>query len=137
MASAYEDREPWFGYYWAPTALLGKYDMVRVDLGDYEADIHAANQNPDNDDPAVSDFPAAPVLTSVTADLAEREPQVVELMSNVTFPVDVMNSLVAWQDENSASTEEAAVYFLRNYPDTWGAWLNDDAREQLGNLLDS
>ena len=135
MASAYEDGEPWFGYYWAPTALLGKYDMVKVELGEYKPEVHAANQNPDNADPGVSDFPAAPVLTSVTASLKEREPQIVELMSNVTFDVDVMNSLVAWKDENSASVEETAVYFLQNYKDVWGAWLNDAAREELSGLL--
>lgn len=136
MASAYEDKEPWFGYYWAPTALLGKYDMTRVKLGEYKEDVHAANQNPDNPNPGVSDFPAAPVLTSVTADLKEREPQVVELMSNVTFDVDTMNKLIAWKDEQGASVEETAVYFLQNYPDVWSAWLNDSARKKLSGLID-
>ena len=135
MASAYEDREPWFGYYWAPTALLGKYDMTRVDLGEYKPDVHAENQNPDTDNPGVSDFPAAPVLTSVTADLREREPQVVEFMSNVTFPVDVMNALVAWKDENGASVDETAAYFVQNYADLWSEWLSDEARENVSGLL--
>jgi glycine betaine/proline transport system substrate-binding protein len=136
MASAYQDGEPWFGYYWAPTALLGKYDMVKVDLGPYKEEVHAANQNQDNPDPGVSDFPAAPVLTSVTTDFKEREPEIVQLMSNVTFPVDVMNSLVAWKDENNASGEETAVYFLSNYPDLWADWLNDEARANLSQLIE-
>jgi glycine betaine/proline transport system substrate-binding protein len=136
MASAYEDGEPWFGYYWAPTALLGKYDMTRVDLGAYDEAIHEANRNPENPNPQVSDFPAAPVLTSVTADFQERQPEIAELMSHVTFDVDVMNTLVAWKDENNASVEETAVYFLRNYKDVWDGWLNDRARENLAWLLD-
>ena len=31
IAKAYERGEGWFGYYWAPTAVLGKYKMVKVD----------------------------------------------------------------------------------------------------------
>jgi glycine betaine/proline transport system substrate-binding protein len=136
MASAYENEEPWFGYYWGPTVPLGRYDMTKVELGEVDMDVHARNQNPDADDPGVSDFPAAPVLTSVTSDLAEREPQIVEFLSNMEWETATMSALLAWQAENNASAEEAAVYFLRNYQDTWSAWLNDAARENLAPLLD-
>ena len=135
MASAYEDREPWFGYYWGPTALLGRYDMVKVDLGEVDEDIHARNQNPDTDNPGVSDFPAAPVLTSVTTEFAEREPEIAELMSKVTFDVETMNALLAWKTENSASADETAAHFLQNYGDVWSSWLNDDARQNLSGIL--
>lgn len=33
IAKAYNRKEGWFGYYWAPTAILGKYDMVKLDMG--------------------------------------------------------------------------------------------------------
>ncbi|WP_116131578.1 ABC transporter substrate-binding protein [Tropicimonas sp. IMCC34043] len=135
MASAYEKKEPWFGYYWAPTPLLGKYDMVAVDLGPYDAEIHAANQNRNTPDPKASSFPAAPVVTVVTADFAERQPEVAELLRNVTFNVNDMNTVIAWMDENNASGEEAAVYFLTNYKDVWSSWLSDDARERLSAVL--
>jgi len=135
MAAAYENEEPWFGYYWGPTVPLGKFDMARVDLGDYNAEIHEANQNADNPAPGVSDFPAAPVLTSVTTDFQEREPEIAELMSKISFDTDTMSALLAWMDENNASAEEAAVYFLTNNQDTWSDWLSDEARENLSAIL--
>ncbi|WP_424934515.1 ABC transporter substrate-binding protein [Amaricoccus macauensis] len=135
MASAYENEEPWFGYYWAPTALLGKYDMVSVDLGDYNEEAHAANQNQGNSDPQPSAFPDAPVLTVATADFAEREPEVAEMLANVSFNVDDMNAVLAWKDENNASGEEAAVYYLTTYKEKWSSWLNDAAREKLAAIL--
>ena len=46
-----------------------------------------------------------------------------------------MNEILAWQEAEGASYEEAAVYFLTNYKDVWGAWLNDDARTKLAALL--
>ncbi|MBB5574868.1 ABC-type proline/glycine betaine transport system substrate-binding protein [Rhizobium paranaense] len=33
MAKAYEQKKGWLGFYWAPTALLGKYQMVKLDWG--------------------------------------------------------------------------------------------------------
>jgi glycine betaine/proline transport system substrate-binding protein len=56
-------------------------------------------------------------------------------MSNITFKTDTMSSLLAWQDENNATAEEAAVYYLQNNKDEWSAWLNDDARGNLSELL--
>ncbi len=135
VASAYEDKAPWFGYYWAPTPLLGKYEMVKVDVGPYVEEAHACNAKADCADPQKSDFPAAPVLTGVTSDFAERSPEVYELMTNVSFPNDVMSSVLAWQEENNASAEEAAVYFLTNNKDAWSGWLNDEAREKLAAIL--
>ncbi len=135
MAAAYQDGEPWFGYYWGPTVPLGKFDMTKVDLGPVKPEVHARNQNPDTEDPGVSDFPAAPVLTSVTADFKEREPEIAELMSKVAFPTDTMSAVLAWKDENNASAEEAAVYFLTTYTDLWRDWLSDEARERLAKVL--
>lgn len=135
MASAVEDEEPWFGYYWGPTVPLGKYDMTRVDLGDINEEIHARNQNQNADNPGVSDFPAAPILTAITTDFQEREPEVAEMLSHLSFETSVMSSILAWMDENNASGEEATVYYLQNYSDEWSQWLNDEARSNLANLI--
>ena len=51
---------------------LGKYDMTKVDLGGVDEEIHARNQNQEADNPGVSDFPDAPVLTSVTSTFQEE-----------------------------------------------------------------
>jgi len=135
IAAAFEDKKPWFGYYWAPTAVLGKYPMVQVKIGDINEEAHADNSNADNADPKVSDFPPAPVLTVVNTELTEREPGVTELMSKVTFDVDLLNSLLAWQETENASAQEAAVYFLSNHSDVWSSWVDDTAREKLSALI--
>jgi glycine betaine/proline transport system substrate-binding protein len=135
MASAVQSNEPWFGYYWGPTVPLGKYDMTRIDLGEVREEIHNANQNADTPNPGVSDFPAAPVLTAVTSDFLEREPDIAEFMGNMTFATSSMSNLLAWMDDNSASAEEAAVHYLVNNVDEWSHWLSDDARANLAHIL--
>lgn len=135
IASAYENEEPWFGYYWAPTAVIGRYDMVQVDMGEYDQEAHEAAQNPDATDVGRTSFPPAPVKTAVTNEFAESHPELVEFLSQMTFPTDVMNSVLSWMDDNSASGEEGAVYFLTNYQDIWGDWLNESAQENLQQVL--
>ena len=78
IAAAFADNEPWFGYYWGPTAVLGKYKMTKVDIGPVDPKQHKINQKKDAD-PAkigVSGFPSAPVLNAITAEFAKREPEV-------------------------------------------------------------
>ncbi|ETW13785.1 glycine betaine/proline ABC transporter, periplasmic glycine betaine/proline-binding protein [Roseivivax marinus] len=135
IASAYENEEPWFGYYWAPTSVLGRYPMTRVDVGGYDEEAHDCNSTEDCADPQLSAYPNGKVLTVVTESFAEDEPEVVDMLRNLQFTNDQMNSILAWQQENSATAEEAAVHFLQNYKDTWSSWLNDSARERLSSML--
>ena len=135
IAAAYADKAPWFGYYWAPTAVLGKYPMVQVTVGEYSAEGHACNGDVDCATPAVSAYPQSKVVTAVSGPFAEREPAIVELLKNVSFTNAQMGEVLAWRLDNNASNEEAAVYFLTNYKDVWADWLNDEAKGKLAALL--
>ncbi|MEM9576675.1 MAG: ABC transporter substrate-binding protein [Pseudomonadota bacterium] len=135
IAAAYEAKEPWFGYYWAPTSVLGSYPMVKVETAPYREAAHSCNALEDCATPELSDYPRADVVTTATAAFVEREPDVAELMRNLTFTNAQMNEILAWQESEGATYEEAAVYFLANYKDVWSAWLSDEARENLAALL--
>ncbi len=135
IAAAYADEAPWFGYYWAPTSVLGRFPMVRVDMGPYVEDVHRCNTTADCATPGRSAYPTSTVVTAVTTTLAEREPEVAEFMGNVSFSNALMGGLLAWQEANDASVEEVAVYFLTTQQDIWGTWLSEDAASNLGALL--
>ena len=135
IAAAYADKAPWFGYYWAPTSVLGKYPMVQVSTAPYNADAHTCNGDQNCANPTLSAYPTAKVATAVSGTFAKEHPDLVELLSKVSFTNAQMGEVLAWRDDNNASFEEAAVYFLTNYKDVWGDWLNDDARGKLAPLL--
>ena len=135
IAAAYEDRSPWFGYYWAPTSVLGKYPMVQVKTAEFNQELHTCNGDPECADPKASAYPTAKVVTAVAPGLLDREPDVVEFLSKMSFSNNQMGEVLAWQDTNGASYEEAAVYFLQNYKGVWADWLNDKARNNLAALL--
>ena len=135
MADAVMAEDPWFGYYWGPTVPLGKYDMTKVDLGPVDDEIHSRNQNQESDNPGVSDFPAAPIYTAVTTNFQDENPAVFEFLQKMTFQTSNMSEVLAWMDENTASADEAAVYYLTTYQEQWSEWLSDDARENLASIL--
>lgn len=135
IASAFADHEPWFGYYWAPTSVLGQFPMTRVDVGEFDAEAHACNALEECPDPKLSPFPSAKVLTVVTDTFATENPDVTDMLSKMQFTNAQMNGVLAWQEENNASADEAAVYYLTTNKDIWGEWLNDAAREKLAALL--
>ncbi len=135
IAAAYADKAPWFGYYWAPTAVLGKYPMVRVEVPAYNAEAHSCNGDVDCANPGFSAYPSAKVVTAASGAFMEREPEVATLMKNVAFTNAQMGDVLAWRLDNNASYDEAAVYFLTSYKDVWGNWLSDDAKGKLAAIL--
>ena len=135
MAAAYESEAPWFGYYWAPTSVLGKYPMVQVTTAPHNPEAHLCNGTEDCATPTLSAYPAANVVTAVTTTFSDREPAIAEFLSNMSFTNAQMGEVLAWQEDNNASNEEAAVYFLTSYSDVWSGWISEDAKGNLSALL--
>ncbi|MEL6572490.1 MAG: glycine betaine ABC transporter substrate-binding protein [Pseudomonadota bacterium] len=135
IAAAYEGQEPWFGYYWAPTSVLGKYPMVQVETAPHDPDAHLCNGAEDCATPTLSAYPTANVVTAVTSTFSDENPTIAEFLGNMSFTNAQMGEVLAWQENNNASNEEAAVYFLTSYKDTWSGWINDAAKENLSALL--
>ncbi|MFC2967422.1 ABC transporter substrate-binding protein [Acidimangrovimonas pyrenivorans] len=134
LGAAYTDKKPWFGYYWGPTVVMGKYDMTRVKLGDYDKAAFAELQNKATATPQVSDFPAAPILTAVTAKFAKTHPAETAFFSKMSFKTSTMSKLLAWQDKNKANGQQTAVHFITSYPDVWKGWLSPAAQKKLAKL---
>ncbi|SDH34155.1 ABC transporter substrate-binding protein [Roseospirillum parvum] len=138
IAKAYEREEPWVGYYWAPTAVLGKYPMVKVDFGSGTDPEHyyGCIAKPDCADPKPTMYPPSPVKTLVVADLAERAPEVMGYLESRAFTNDEMNGLLAWMEDNQADGEIAAIHFLADRPDLWRAWVPEAVAAKVQAAVD-
>ncbi|MBI6630664.1 glycine betaine ABC transporter substrate-binding protein [Pontibaca salina] len=135
LAAAYGAGDPWFGYYRAPTEVMGKYDRTEVRFAELDLAVNAANMAEDRPDPQASAYPPGKVLTVATRDFVDREPEIAALMSKLHCNTDEMSALLAWKEAHNATNEEAAVHFLQNNPEQWADWLNDEARGRLVKLL--
>jgi len=136
IGAAYESKKPWFGYYWGPTAILGKYKMVKVDVGPANVGVHKCASDKDcTDTPKKSDYPASKVVTGVTNAFATSNPEITTLMSKMTFTNDQLNTVLAWKKDNKASAEEAAVSFIQANSNIWSQWLSGPAKTKLAALI--
>ncbi|MCM0147258.1 ABC transporter substrate-binding protein [Photobacterium galatheae] len=137
IATAYAHQAPWFGYYWAPTALLGKYKMVKVDFGSgvdaehYQSCIVHA----DCLDPKPTMYPPSPVDTVVTEKFAQRAPEALAYLSKRAFTNPQMNQMLAWMEEMQADGETAANYFLMQHEPMWTQWVTLDAAKRIKQAI--
>jgi len=133
IAKAYERKEGWMGYYWAPTSILGKYEMVKLEYGVPfdEAEWNRCNTVADCPDPKRNEWPKDSVETLVTSSFAERAGPVMDYLKTRQWSNDTVNKLLAWMADNQATGEEGAIYFLRNNEDIWTKWVSPEVAEKV------
>jgi glycine betaine/proline transport system substrate-binding protein len=137
IAKAYEREEAWFGYYWAPTAVLGKYNMVKVDFGSGfdETEFVNCTTNPDCEDPKATMYPPSPVHTITTEEFATRAPEAYQYFAQRGFTNADMNQLLAWMEDNQADGEETMFHFLEDYPQIWTQWVPEEIANKVKQAL--
>lgn len=137
IAKAYESQEGWLGYYWAPTAILGKYEMVRLGHGvDHDkSEWDNCTSVIDCENPKPNAWAKSEVYTVVTSDFAERAGPAYDYLSRRSWGNATVNKLLSWMTENQATGEEGAIHFLENYEDVWTQWVTADVAEKVKAAL--
>lgn len=138
IARAYERKEGWVGYYWSPTALLGRYEMVKLDHGVplNQDEWLRCNTVADCPDPQKNDWPVDTVQTIVTASFAERAgDDVMAYLDKRAWTNATVNALMAWMTDNQATGEDGAKHFLQNNEDLWKEWVSPEAAEKIKAAL--
>jgi len=133
IAKAYEREEAWFGYYWAPTSVLGKYKMVKVDFGsgiDKDEFVNCTTQI-DCLEPKVTMYPPSAVESVVTEEFAKRAPEVLAYLAGRSFTNEQMNTLLAWKEDEQADGDYIVEYFLTNYESIWTTWVDAPTAEKI------
>ena len=141
MTKAVERGENWFGYYWSPTAMIGKHQMVKLDFGvpfagsdNWDGCIAKAEQ--DCADPKPSAWTESEVHTVVTDDFkASAGDEVMSYLTNRVFPGPIMNDMLVYMGENQAGGEDAAFEFLLTQGDLWEQWVSADVVEKVKSAL--
>ena len=114
MVGAYEKKEAWCGYYWAPTAVLGKLDMVRLKGSEYDP---------------------ADVNILVNKSMIEKAPDIVEFLKKYSTTVADNNEFLANMSEEGWDTQETAEWFLKNKTDVWTKWVSKEVAAKVMEAL--
>ena len=135
MTKAVEREENWFGYYWSPTAMIGKYGMVKVPWGvPYDGehwDSCIVKSEDDCPDPKPTAYTQSEVHTIITDEFNAAGGPAIEYLRARVFPGPVMNEMLVYMNENQAEGADAAWEFLRKYEDVWETWVSADAAGRI------
>jgi len=125
-------KQPFVGYYWEPTAVVGRYNLVRLEIPEgHQPDRWACLTDSHCENPKVSDWPTGEVAVAVTTELKKNAPDVARMLERMQFPNDMMNGLLGWADEGSHESEAAAERFLEMHEDVWTQWVPDDVADRV------
>ncbi|MEG9862018.1 MAG: ABC transporter substrate-binding protein [Parvularculales bacterium] len=127
IAKAYERRQPIFAYYWTPTPLLSRYEMVELKGAPHDPDSWACASKIDCPNPQKNMYPESVVVKLVSSAFADRAPEAFEFISRVSMTSDEINSILIWKEDHQATPYETALYFLEKYEYLWSVWVSDSS----------
>lgn len=126
--SAFDARQPWIGYAWAPSAFVSESRLSRLELGDVEI----------CDTPAAADGAATPICRApfeteplalvYSSELTRKAPRVVQMLERLRMTAAQMSDILARRAANGASAAATAAQLIAAEPDLWRDWLDADAR---------
>jgi glycine betaine/proline transport system substrate-binding protein len=127
LASAYENGEAWVGYYWSPTWPTAEYDLTLLEEDPYDEEIWNETK--------ATEFPPNDVTIAVHKDLPDQAPDVVEFLSNYETSTELTEKALIYMDENDASAEEAAIWWMNEHEDIWTGWVPENVAEDVKDAL--
>ena len=144
-AGAFAKKKPIFTYYWAPTGLMGKVDLVRLtepkfnqkcwdDMSVVVEDIKA--NGPDAYKPSCAcEYRDMALTKSVLATWAKSHPKENEFIGKYTIPTAVVNKMLAfYEDESGGDMEATAIEFLKSET-MWKDWVPADVAKKVSAAL--
>lgn len=137
IRKAYEAKTGWLGYYWAPTALLANYEMIRLSFGveHDKTEWNSCTAVRDCAAPKVNSYPASDVFTVVTKEFADRNGAALTYVKKRQWGNATLAAVLAWKEENKAGNEDAARHFLKEYADIWTPWVEPEAAAKISAAL--
>jgi glycine betaine/proline transport system substrate-binding protein len=127
MVAAYEKGQPWFGYYWGPTWVLGKLDMYPLKEPPYDEKVWEETK--------ACAFPSVEVNILVNADWAEDNPEAVSFFEKYETTMDLNNEFLVYMKDNQANAQQTAEWFLANHEGVWTQWVSDEVAAKVKEAL--
>ena len=139
ITKAYGRKQGYVAAYWAPTSLLQKYPMVRLDGG-----VPRSNEEwsrcttvADCPDPKPNYWVPEPLVTLVSDRFAKREDAapVLAYLKNRNWSTATVSGVMSWMTDNQATGVDGARHFLKEERDVWTKWVPADVAEKVRAAL--
>jgi len=145
IAGAFAKDRPIFTYYWAPTALMGKVDLVRLVEPPYDAACWGAMMDVVEDIKAngkdvykptcATEYKDMSLDKSVLTAWADTHPDETAFLRAYSIPTATVNKLLAfYEGEADGDMELLALEYLQNNSE-WKSWVSAEVAAKVSGAL--
>ena len=120
IVSNYNRGKPVLAYYWEPEWIMGMLDMTRLEEPPYDPEKWGEGKS------YGCAFPAARVHVGINTEFAKENPEILTFLANYETSLEQNNAALAYMQQEEATVEEAATWFLKEYEDAWTKWIPDE-----------
>lgn len=136
ISKGYEQKQGFIAQYWAPTSLLVKYPMVRLEMAHDDAEWARCTSVQDCPDPKPNYWKQAEMVTLASKPFTDRiDPAVKEYIGKRSWNQAQVSEVMAWMTDNQANGADGAKWFLKNKQDIWTQWVPADVAEKIKAAL--
>ena len=137
ITKAYERKQGFIAAYWAPTSLLVKYPMKRLEMAHDDAEWKRCTTVQDCPDPKPNYWKPAEMATLVSSAFAKRSDAgpALEYLKTRSWDQATVGKVMLWMAENQAPGADGAKWFLKNMPDAWAKWVPADVAAKVKAAL--
>jgi len=127
LVDAYNKGEGWVGYYWSPTAITAKYDLILLEEETFDQEKWDENKG--------TEFPPNDVVVAVHKDLKDQAPEVVDFLSKYETSSELTEAGLQYMEDNEVDNDEAAIWWMNEYEDVWTEWVSEEVAEKVKEAL--
>jgi len=135
IASEYQRGKPILFYYWAPTALMGKYQFVKLQEPAYNEACFKTLADKDHPAPCGSAAPEAVIQAGVSQAFNQADPVLSAFLSNFNIPLDLLNATLAEMADKKLDARQAVQVFFKQHPEVWQKWVPADVAARISASL--
>lgn len=134
IESAYIRGQPILTYYWEPTWIMGKYDMVQLAEPPYD-ETKWATLDIDDESTTIEAqgcaYPITDVYTGVSSEFAATAPELAKFLTQFELTSKMVSQYLAYIKSNDASHRAAAIQFLTDNEALWRSWVPPEVASKV------
>ena len=127
----YEQGDAFVTYYWGPTWVLGKYDLLKLEESPYNEQVWGAMLADEEPTQAVA-YPQLQVDIAVSINFFSKAQEISNFLTAYQTDNAIISKALAYQrDVIDRTPTDAAVYFLRTQGERWVDWTSPEVADKI------
>lgn len=123
ITSEYQRGKPIVFYYWAPTALMGKFKFVKLQEPAFNDACFKTLSDKDHANPCGTASPVAVIQAGVSKVFRDADPVLSGFLSKFNIPLDLLNTSLAEMADQKLAAPQVAQLFFKRHPEIWTKWV--------------